>query len=72
MVAVKQNKQISMKKGKTIPNEGPSGKMMKGQASNTQKPGFSSQEQSRSKGGAPKGGSTKMFGKTSSKALKPA
>lgn len=72
MVSVMKNKQLSMKKGTKLPNEGPSGKMMKRQFTGTQKPGQSSQEQSKSGGTGAKGGSTKMFGKSGSKALKPA
>lgn len=71
MPSVMKNKQLSMKKGSTIPNEGPSGKMMKGQHTGTQKPGVSSQEKSGGKGGGVKGGTTKMFGKQTSKAVKP-
>ncbi|QIG66846.1 hypothetical protein EVB41_016 [Rhizobium phage RHph_TM3_14A] len=72
MVAVMKNKTLSRKQGKTLPNEGPSGKMMKRQHTGQQKPGVSSQEQSKSGGNGPKGGSTKMFGKSGSKQLKPA
>ena len=69
---VMKNKQTSMKKGTKI-QAGPSGKMMQGQASNAQKPGVTSQEHSRSKTkGAVKGGNTKMFGKQTVTAVKPA
>lgn len=68
---VKKNKQISMKKGSKI-QAGPSGKMMHGQATGQQKPGVTSQEQSRTKTKGPvKGGTTKMFGKQTVKAVKP-
>lgn len=66
-----QSKQKSMKKGPKI-NAGPSGVMLKGQASNTQKPGVTSQEHSRTKSkGAVRGGSTKMFGKQTANTAKP-
>lgn len=69
---VMKNKQLSMKSKKMV-FPGGSGKMMKGQASNAQKPGVSSQEHSRSKTKGPvKGGSTKMAGKGSAKPAKPA
>lgn len=68
---VMKNKQLSMKKGKAIPTGG--NKMMHRQASGPQKPGVTSQEHSGTKSkGAVKGGSTKMFGKSGSKNLKPA
>lgn len=69
---VMKNKQLSMKKGSKLPTEGPSGKMLKGQYTGTQKPGVTSQEKGASGGKFAKGGSTKMFGKSGSKALKPA
>lgn len=72
MVAVMKNKQLSMKKGSKVANEGPSGKMMKRQFTGTQKPGVSSQEQSKSGGTGAKGGTTKMFGKSGSKKQTPA
>lgn len=66
-----KNKQLSMKKGKKIPTG--SNKMMSRQATGPQKPGVTSQEHSASKSKGPaKGGSTKMFGKSGSKNLKPA
>lgn len=69
---VRKNKQLSMKKGVKVPAGG-SGKMMQGQATGQQKPGVTSQEQSRTKTKTPvKGGSTKMFGKQTVKTLKPA
>lgn len=69
---VMKNKQLSMKKGAGVP-AGPSGKMMHRQASGPQKPGVTSQEHSGSKSKGPvKGGSTKMFGKQTVKAAKPA
>lgn len=68
----KNSKQISMTKKGSVP-AGPSGKMMQGQATGTQKPGVTSQEQSRSKDKTPvKGGTTKMFGKQGVKPAKPA
>lgn len=71
MPPVMKNKQLSMKRGKSIPTGG--NKMMQGQASGAQKPGVTSQEHSRSKSkAAPKGGSTKMFGKSGSKNQTPA
>lgn len=70
---VMKTKQLSMKKGSTVPGAGPSGKMMQRQASGPQKPGVSSQEHSAKKSKGPvKGGSTKMFGKQTVKAVKPA
>lgn len=69
---VMKNKSISRKAGTKVP-AGPSGKMMHGAATGPQKPGVSSQEQSRTKSKGPvKGGSGKMFGKQSVKTLKPA
>lgn len=68
---VMKNKQLSMKKGKTVPNEGPSGKMMKQQHTGTQKPGVTSQEKGASGGKGAKGGSGKMFGFAGSKPKKP-
>ena len=71
MPSVMNNKQLSKKAGKAIPTGG--NKMMKGQATGQQKPGVSSQEQSRTKSkGFAKGGNTKMFGKSTSKSQKPA
>lgn len=69
--SVLKNKSKGVKSGMKVPAGG-SGKMMQGQASNAQKPGVTSQEHSRSKGGKPHGGSTKMFGKSSVKTQKPA
>lgn len=70
-MAVK-SKLISSKAGPKVP-AGPAGKMMKGQATGPQKPGVTSQEQSRAKTkGCAKGGTTKMFGKQTAKAAKPA
>lgn len=69
---VMKNKQLSMKKGSKMPNEGPSGKMMKGQHTGMQTPGVSSQEKKASGGKGAKGGSGKMFGFSGSKKLKPA
>lgn len=70
---VMKSKQLSIKKGSGSIKAGPSGKMMQGQASNAQKPGVSSQEHSRAKTKGPvKGGSGKMVGKQTVKALKPA
>lgn len=67
-----KTKQLSIKKGSKI-QAGPAGKMMQGQATGQQKPGVSSQEQSRTKTkGGVKGGSGHMFGKSGSKQLKPA
>jgi len=67
---VMKNKQLSMKKT-TFAKAGPSGKMMQGQATGQQKPGVTSQEQSRSKSkSAPAGGKTKMFGKQTVKPQK--
>lgn len=67
-----KSKQLSIKKGSGL-KLGGSGKMQQGQASGQQKPGVSSQEQSRSKTKGPvKGGSGKMFGKSSAKPAKPA
>lgn len=71
MPSVMKNKTLSSKKGKTIPNEGPSGKMMKGQHTGAQTPGVSSQEKKSLSGLGAKGGTTKMFGKTGSNAKKP-
>lgn len=68
---VMKNKQLSMKKGAGV--KGGSAPMMEGQASNQQEPGVTSQEHSRTKTKGPvKGGSTKMFGKQTVKAVKPA
>lgn len=68
---VMKNKQLSMKKGTGV--KGGSTKMQQGQATGQQKPGVSSQEQSRTKTkGFAKGGGNKMVGKQSVKALKPA
>jgi hypothetical protein len=72
MPTVMKNKQLSMKSEKMI-NAGPSGKMMKGQATGQQKPGVTSQEHSRTKTKGPvKGGNGHMVGKQTVKALKPA
>jgi hypothetical protein len=69
---VMKDKTLSRKTGTKV-SAGPAGKMMQGQASNAQKPGVSSQEHSRSKTKGPvRGGSTKMFGKSGVKAVKPA
>lgn len=66
-----KSKQLSIKKGGGI--KGGSGKMMQGQASGQQKPGVTSQEQSRTKTKGPvKGGSGHMVGKQTVKAAKPA
>lgn len=65
-----KNKQTSSKSKKFV-TAGGSGKMFKRTGSSTQKPGVSSQE-GHSKGGKPKGGSTKMFGKQSASPVKPA
>jgi hypothetical protein len=65
-----KNKQLSMKKSKTIPNEG-KGHMMKGQHTGTQKPGATSQEKGASGGKFAKGGSAKMFSFAPSKPKKP-
>lgn len=46
--------------------------MLKRQHTGTQKPGVSSQEQGSSSGDGAQGGSTKMFGKQTVKAAKPA
>ena len=72
MVSVMKNKQLSMKKGKTMPNEGPSNVMLGRQRTGPQKPGVSSQEQGKSSGNGAKGGSSKMFKQSGSKPLKPA
>lgn len=62
----------SSKSGLKVPAGG-SNVMLQGQATGPQKPGVSSQEQSRSKDkGFAKGGSTPMFGKQTSKPLTPA
>lgn len=72
MPSVMKNKQLSMKKGTKVP-AGPSGVMMKGQATGQQKPGVSSQEHSRTKTkGMIKAGGNKMVGKQTVKAVKPA
>lgn len=68
---VMKNKQLSMKKGSKVPAGG-SGKMQQRQFTGQQKPGVSSQEHSKSGGNGAKGGSTKMFGKQTVKAVKPA
>lgn len=71
MATVMKNKQLSMKRGTKV--AGGSSSMMKRQAAGPQKPGVSSQEHSATKSkGAVRGGSTKMFGKSGSKPLKPA
>lgn len=69
---VMKSKTVSNKTGSTIPNEGPSGVMMGRQYTGPQKPGVSSQEQSKSSGLGAQGGSTKMFGFSGSKPAKPA
>lgn len=71
MPSVMKNKTLSSKKGKTMPNEGPSGKMMKQQHTGAQTPGVSSQEKKPIGGIGAKGGSTKMFGKSGSNPKKP-
>lgn len=60
------------KKRAGVPVKGGSTSMQKQQFTGTQKPGVSSQEHSRSSGTGAKGGNTKMFGKQTSKAAKPA
>lgn len=71
MASVMKNKQLSKKSGTKIPTGGNA--MMKGQASGPQKPGFTSQEHSRTKSKGPvKGGTTKMFGKSTAKKQTPA
>lgn len=68
---VMKNKQLSKKAGPKIPTG--SGKMMQRQGTGPQKPGVSSQEHSGTKSKTPpKGGKTKMFGKSSVKTQTPA
>ncbi len=71
--SVMKNKSKGVKSGMKV-QAGPSGKMMQGQATGPQKPGVSSQEQSRSKGKSfgVKGGGGKMFGKSGVKKQTPA
>lgn len=65
------SKILSEKKGVKV-QAGPSNVMLKGQASNPQKAGVTSQEHSRTKSkGAVRGGKTKMFGKQTAKPAKP-
>lgn len=68
---VMKNKQLSKKAGTKIPTGG--NKMMKRQGTGPQKPGVSSQEHSGAKSKGPaKGGTTKMFGKSTVKTQTPA
>lgn len=68
---VMKNKQLSKKAAGKIPTGGST--MMHRQATGPQKSGVTSQEHSGKKSKAPvKGGSTKMFGKSGVKQLKPA
>lgn len=64
------NKDAKKKAG--VPVKGGNASMMKQQFTGQQKAGVTSQEHSKSGGTGAKGGSTKMFGKQTSKALKPA
>lgn len=66
---VMKNKQLSMKKGTGA--KGGSTSMQHRQFTGTQKPGVSSQEQSKSGGKGAVGGKTKMFGKQTVKPAKP-
>lgn len=63
------NKSASLKKG--VPVTGGKGHMFGKQSTGQQKPGVSSQEQSKSGGTGAKGGSNKMVGKQTAKKLKP-
>lgn len=65
-----KTKQLSMKKGTGA--KGGSTSMLQRQFTGTQKPGVSSQEQSKSGGKGAVGGKTKMFDKQTAKPAKPA
>lgn len=68
---VMKNKQLSKKSGTKIPTGG--NRMLRRQGAGPQKPGVTSQEHSGAKSKGPiKGGTTKMFGKTSVKTQTPA
>lgn len=60
------------KKRAGVPVKGGTTNMIKQQHTGTQKSGVTSQEKGKSSGDGPKGGSTKMFGKQTVKAAKPA
>ena len=64
------NKDAKKKAGVAV--RGGTANMMKQQHTGTQKPGVTSQEKGKSSGNGPKGGNTKMFGKQTVKAAKPA